>query len=113
MSKKQEEDCMKDNIIKFKSKQKFSDSEINGLFLGLVKLVKKMAMEEAFSTLPKEERDLQEKICSLELLLSKQEHEIEVLKDDARKLESRLKVKNLKILQLSCLSAKRLATIKA
>ena len=38
---------MKDNIIKFRKKSKISDSEINGLFLGLVKLIKKVALEDA------------------------------------------------------------------
>ena len=99
---------MKDNIINFKNKSKISESEINGLFLGLVKLVKKLALEEANEMLPKDVRLLKEEMQALNLELSKKDSQIDKLKEENNMLKSKIKVKNLKILQLSCLSAKRL-----
>ena len=103
---------MKDNMIKFKNKSKISESEINSLFLGLVKLVKKLALEEATASMPKDVRILNEEINELNLELSKKESEIDRLKEENNMLKSKIKVKNLKILQISCMSAKRLNEYK-
>ena len=97
-----------DNIIKFKNKNKITDSEINGLFLGLVRLVKKIAMEEATEKLDPKSKKLMEEVRDLTLCLSQKEHEIEKLKEENQDLKNKIKIKNLKILQLSCNSAKRL-----
>ena len=103
---------MKDNIIKFKNKTKITEGEINGLFLGLVKLIKKLAIEEANETMPKDIRILREELQQANLILSKKESDLERLREENQQLKSKLKVKNLKILQLSCLSAKRLSEYK-
>ena len=97
-----------DNIIKFKNKNKISDGEINGLFLGLVKLIKKIAMEEASERLDPKSKQLFSEVQELSLALSQKEHEISKLKEENQDLKHKIKVKNLKILQLSCNSAKRL-----
>lgn len=100
-----------ENIIQFKKKNKLTDSEINGLFLGLVKLVKKLAIEEA-SELSPEYMSLKEEVQDLSLSLSQKENEIVKLKEENQQLKNKIKVKNLKILQLSCASAKRLGQQK-
>ena len=97
-----------DNLVKFKNKNKITDSEINGLFLGLVRLVKKMATDEAMEKLDPKSKILVNEVRELNLILSQKEHEIEKLKEENQGLKSKIKVKNLKILQLSCNSAKRL-----
>ena len=101
-----------DNVIKFKNKNKITDSEINGLFLGLVRLVKKIAMEEASERLDPKSKSLFFEVQSLSLLISQREREIEKLKEENNSLKNKIKVKNLRILQLSCNSAKRLNDCK-
>ncbi len=101
-----------DNIIKFKNKNKITDSEINGLFLGLVRLVKKIAMEEASERLDPKSKNLYFEVQNLSLLVSQREREIEKLKEENQSLKNKIKVKNLKILQLSCISAKRINEYK-
>lgn len=97
-----------DNIIKFRNKNKITDSEINGLFLGLVRLIKKLAMEEASEKLKPDARGLSKEVQELSLALSQREVEIEKLKEENKSLKNKIKVKNLKILQLTCASAKKL-----
>ena len=99
---------MKDNIIKFKSKNKITENEINGLFFGLVKLIKNFALDEAKQMLPKDIKTMNDNFESLQLELSKKDQELERLREENKQLQSKIKQKNLKILQLSCLSAKRL-----
>jgi chromosome segregation ATPase len=103
---------MKDNMVKFKNKNKISESEITSLFLGLVKLVKKLALEEASAQIPKNIRMLKEEIDELNLELSRKESEIDKLKEENSMLKSKIKVKNMKILQISCMSAKKLNEYK-
>lgn len=104
--KKKKGEGMEDNIIKFKNKNKITESEINGLFLGLVKLIKKLAMEEAVANLPKEERESFDEKQELQRKLLVYEGEIDRLKKEREDLKQKIKVKNLKILQLSCSKAK-------
>ena len=106
VKKKKKGEGMEDNIIKFKNKNKITESEINGLFLGLVKLVKKLAMEEAVANLPKEERESFDEKQELQRKLLVYEGEIDRLKKEREDLKQKIKVKNLKILQLSCSKAK-------
>jgi len=99
---------MKDNLIKFKKKSKISDSEINGLFLGLVKLIKKVAMEDASQFSELEKRQLNENIQENLMIISQKELENEKLKKENAFLKSQIRAKNQKILHLSCLSAQRM-----
>lgn len=102
-----------DNLITFVNKNKITEGEINSLFLGLVKFIKKMATEEAVANLPKDKKTLISENQNLELKISQKEREIDLLQDEIKNLRSKLKVKNLKILQLSCLSAKRLKEFRS
>ena len=56
------EENIKNNIIAFKPQSTINENELNSLFLGLCKLVKKLAIEEAELTFQKRERDLQSKL---------------------------------------------------
>lgn len=99
---------MKDNIIKFRNKNKLTDNDINSLFQGLVRLIKKIALEEAsqYSVIEKEniERQFQENA----LLISQKDEEVEKLKKENKFLRNQLKSKNLRILHLSCLTADKI-----
>ena len=95
-----------DNIIQFKNKNKITENEINGLFLGLVKLIKKLAMEEAISKLDPVDKCLMEEKQEFERVLLAKDEEVANLKKENNDLRQKIKVKNLRILQLSCLKAK-------
>ncbi len=95
-----------DNIIQFRNKNKITESEINGLFLGLVKLIKKLSMEEAISKLSPKDRTVFEEKQDIERKLIVKERELEKIKQENIDLKQKIRVKNLKILQLSCLKAK-------
>ena len=99
---------MKDNIIKFRNKNKLTDSDINGLFQGLVKLIRRAAMEDAsqYSILEKEniQRQFQENI----LLINQKDEEIEKLKKENKLLRIQIKSKNMRILHLTCMAANKI-----
>ena len=95
-----------DNIIQFKNKNKITESEINGLFLGLVKLIKRLAMEETISKLSPKDRTMFEEMQEIERKLVVKEIENDKIKQENAELKQKIRVKNLKILQLSCLKAK-------
>lgn len=87
---------MPNNIVKFK--QKFlTDNDINSLFLGLVKLIKKNAQETV------EERARQEKQNSATLLkeayleLSKKEKELFSVKENLKSLKLENERLNLRL----------------
>ena len=104
---------MKDNIIKFRKKSKISDSEINGLFLGLVKLIKKVALEDASNITGLEVQELNDELQKNSISLAQKDEEIEKLKKEINFLRAQLKTKSLKILHLSCMSARKLASKEA
>lgn len=66
----------KNNILKFPYRNKITDSEITSLFLGLCRLVKNQALEEAKLLTLGESRKNKE----LSEIISKQNKEIEMLK---------------------------------
>lgn len=101
-----------DNIIRFKNKNKITESEINGLFLGLVKLIKKLSLEEAVEKLSQKDRTMFEQVQDCERKLLVKDREIEKLKQENADLKQKVRVKNLKILQLSCLKVKPLCEQK-
>lgn len=87
----------KSNIIKFTKKKNdaLTDNDITSLFMGLVRLVKRSAMEEAAGKL-KEERSAANNMLRKAIVdLSKKEREIKNLKEEFAKL----KAENLKLLQ--------------
>ena len=73
----------KTNILTFKQKvtNKITDADINGLFMGLVKLVKKSALEEAKNAVADEKLQSSSAIRKLISQLGQKERELEFLKE--------------------------------
>lgn len=66
---------LKNNILTMPQRFKLGDSEINSLFMGLVKLVKKSAMEEAAAVNRERQKEVQQSLQELSLQFSKTEEE--------------------------------------
>ena len=83
------------NILDFKNKQKvLTDSDINSLFMGFVKLVKKTAYDEASQSLKAERNSINFLLKKTVFNLSKREKEVEDLKN----LNEKLKKENEQLL---------------
>lgn len=95
--KKKPEKVEKGNIIKFAKKQSenLTDNDINNLFLGLVRLVKRNAMEEATSKLRDERASANEMLRKAIVDLGKKDREIKSLKEEF----ARLKQENTKLVE--------------
>ena len=76
------------NILEFKNKQKsLSENDLNSLFMGLVKLVKKTAIEEASQAIRKEKDSISFMLKKTLSDLSSKEKEVELLKEKVLRLE--------------------------
>ena len=103
-----------DNIITFTKKKKefLSESDINSLFLGLVRLVKRSAMEEVSFKTKLEKENTNNALRQALVDLNKKDKELEKLKDDFLKLKlenSRL-VQNM--MKMQCEKAEKLTKLK-
>ena len=78
-----------DNIIKFK-KNEISESEINSLFLGLIRLIKRKAQDDIDLSLKRECAFATERCLCLEEMLKQKDKEIEKLKDINKSLNKKL-----------------------
>ncbi len=79
---KKEKAEKKDNIITFKSRKTLTDADINSLFAGLVKLVKKNAYEEVNVKIKEEKETSEYLLKEAYLELNKKEKEINKLKNE-------------------------------
>ena len=70
----------KDNVIEFCKKDELSESEINSLFLGLVRLIKKSAEKSIERSLKKECSFATKMANMLQIKLKESEKEKEILK---------------------------------
>ena len=86
----------KDNIITFKSRKTLTDADINSLFAGLVKLVKKNAYEEVNVKIKEEKETSEYLLKEAYLELNKKEKEINKLKDELNMFKGRKKQDLLK-----------------
>lgn len=112
---KSKKDELPNNIITFTKKKKefLSESDINSLFLGLVRLVKRSAMEEISFKSKQEKENTNNALRQALVDLNKKDKELEKLKDDFLKLKlenSRL-VQNM--MKMQCEKAEKLSKIKA
>ena len=98
------------NILKFKIKPstKITDSDINGLFLGLAKLIKRIALEEAKSEIADEKIERETTIRNMVIDLGKKDRQIKFLKDEAVLLKRENANLKKKLLIASCLKARTL-----
>ena len=99
-----------ENVISMPNrKTKLSDSEINSLFLGLVKLIKNHAKQEVAGTLQKQNQLANQELRKMMVSISEKEHEIqklrnsfELLKNENKKFEKKiheLRSENAKLIQ--------------
>ena len=93
---KKEKTENKDNIITFKSRKMLTDADINSLFAGLVKLVKKNAYEEVNVKIKEEKETSEYLLKEAYLELNKKEKEINKLKDELNMFKGRKKQDILK-----------------
>lgn len=93
---KKEKAEKKDNIITFKSRKTLTDADINSLFAGLVKLVKKNAYEEVNVKIKEEKETSEYLLKEAYLELNKKEKEINKLKDELNMFKGRKKQDLLK-----------------
>lgn len=98
-----------DNVIKFvKRKSGISESEIEALFLGLVRLVKRSARQEAEEAVREQTEGANQELRKAVASLAQKEKEIEALKEQF----ARLKAENLKLFsekeKLACSKASAL-----
>ena len=93
---KKEKAEKKDNIITFKSRKTLTDADINSLFAGLVKLVKKNVYEEVNVKIKEEKETSEYLLKEAYLELNKKEKEINKLKDELNMFKGRKKQDLLK-----------------
>lgn len=84
---KKEKAEKQDNIITFKTRKTLTDADINSLFAGLVKLVKKNAYEEVNVKIKEEKETSEYLLKEAYLELNKKEKEINKLKDELKLLK--------------------------
>ena len=94
---KKEKAEKKDNIITFKSRKTLTDADINSLFAGLVKLVKKNAYEEVNVKIKEEKETSEYLLKEAYLELNKKEKEINKLKDELKLFKGLKKQDLLKV----------------
>lgn len=86
----------KDNIITFKTRKTLTDADINSLFAGLVKLVKKNAYEEVNVKIKEEKETSEYLLKEAYLELNKKEKEINKLKNELKMFKGMKKQELLK-----------------
>lgn len=96
------------NVIAFKKKQnsKITDADINELFMGLVKLIKKTALEEAKQSLSDQTLQSNLTIRKLVTQIGEKQRELSFLKEDYLNLKKENAMLKKKLLFATCLKAK-------
>ncbi len=94
---KNQKQTLPNNIISFSSRQKplLSDADINSLFLGLVRLVKRSAVEEFSNKLKDQKESANQSLRQMLVDLNKKDKEIDKLKEELVKL----KLENSRLVQ--------------
>lgn len=99
---------MPNNIITFKRKSFLSDNDINSLFLGLVRLVKKSAIDEFSAKAKIENKNANETLRRMLVDLNKKDREVEKLKSAISKLKAENLGLQQKMIRLECSKADNL-----
>lgn len=103
-----------DNVLKFKNRvSQISESDLHGLFMGLVKLIKKNAFEEFKMHFEKENERINDEMRKMIALIGQKDRELNFLRQD----NARLKTENLKLkkkeMKAMCLKAGEIVSSKA
>lgn len=111
---KHEQEGLPDNVITFRQKQKLlTESDINSLFLGLAKLIKKNAVEDMMQVLKLEKEKSAEILKNAYKNLSQKDEEIIRLKEENAILEKRLQASKQDLLKEKFGKKKAFATTKS
>ena len=108
----------KENIInidfaKQKLNKKISDSDINALFMGLVKIVKKSALDSANQELKVECNEANENFRQTLIDLNKKEEELKIMQEVNRELNLKVEAQKEQICSLlQKLSSRRLKSLE-
>lgn len=106
---KQSKRAMPDNIIKFsKKKMSLSDEDINSLFLGLVRLVKRTAEEQASSRYKTQNQNSNDQLRKMLVQLNQKDREVEKLKAEYAKIKSENAALIQKMMKLECQKVEKL-----
>lgn len=101
------------NSAKSKMNKKISDNDINALFMGLVKIVKKSAMECANEELKSECSEANENFRQTLIDLNKKEAQLKIMQEENRELNLKLEAQKEQIcFLLQKLSSKKLKNLE-
>ena len=101
------------NYAKQKLNKKITDSDINALFMGLVKIVKKSAIESAEQDLKQECDEANENFRQTLVDLNKKEAELKIMQEQNRELNLKVEAQKEQICKLlQKLSSRRLKTLE-
>ena len=103
-----------DNVLKFKNRPShITESDLHGLFMGLVKLIKRNAIEEFKMQFEKENEKINNEMRKMITLMGQKDRELNFLRQD----NARLKTENLKLkkkeMQSLCAKAGEMTSAKA
>ena len=101
------ESSKQSNVLKFKARStnKITEGDINSLFMGLVKLVKKNALEEAKSQVSAEKIESSATIRKLIMEMGQKDRELKFLRDDYTSLKRENSLLKKKLLLATCYKA--------
>ncbi len=101
----------KNNVLEFKNKSAFNkitEADINSLFSGLVKLVKKNAIEEAKESISEYRLEKENLIRKLIIDLGEKERQLKFLKDDYMELKKENALLKKKLVISTCFKASQM-----
>ncbi len=101
----------KSNVLKFKAKttNKITDGDINSIFLGLVKLIKKNALDSARAQVENEKLESASAIRKLLAEMGQKERELKFLRDDYSSLKKENALLKKKLLMATCFKARAIS----
>ena len=98
------------NVLKFRGRpSSITDSDLQGLFMGLVRLVKKNAAEKMKKQMEKEREESRVLLAKL----GQKERELNFLKEDAARLKSENLSLKRKLMMQNCVIAQKITSKKA
>lgn len=99
-----------DNVLPFKKKvnQQISDTDISSLFMGLVKLVKRNAIEQAQKEVAEQCRKSDAALRDLLAKLGQKERELQFLNSDYKRMKNENALLKKRLLISTCLKAKEI-----
>ncbi len=105
------ESAKQSNVLKFKARSanKITDGDINSLFMGLIKLVKKNALEEAKSQVSAEKLESASTIRKLIMEMGQKERELNFLRDDYASIKKENSLLKKKLLLATCYKAREMS----